>query len=159
VGTVRRSLEERFWANVQIGDSCWEWAAARDPDGRGTIHAGGHSGRKLIAPRVAWELMRGPIPPGMFVCHNCPGGDNPGCVNPGHLFLGTDRENKADMCKKGLNAKGSRQGEAKLCEPLVRVLRRAHEMGATCRFMSRLFGVGAPTMWKAVHRETWKHVP
>jgi hypothetical protein len=157
VGTVRRSLEERFWDKVLIGDGCWEWTGVRSR-GRGMIASGGRPKASLLASRVAWELMRGPIPAGICVCHRC---DNPGCVRPGHLFLGTQMDNVRDRDRKGRGVvqRGASHPAAKLCEPLVRVLRRAHEMGATCSFMSRMLQMRVCSVWEAVHRKTWKHVP
>lgn len=76
-------------------DSCWEYQAARSPRGYGTI---GVMGKTRRAHRVAWELANGPIPEGLLVCHHC---DNPPCCNPAHLFLGTDKDNVADMRAKG----------------------------------------------------------
>jgi hypothetical protein len=67
------------------------------------IRPGKDSGHpnKIPAPRVSWKLHYGPIPDGKDVCHNCPTGDNPSCVNPKHLWLGTDSENIKDMYAKG----------------------------------------------------------
>lgn len=88
-----------FWERVNIvedADSCWEWTAGtRGRDGRGCISI---NGRTESAPRVAWMLTNGPIDEGLFVCHKC---DNPPCVRPDHLFLGTPGDNARDMSSKG----------------------------------------------------------
>lgn len=91
---------ERFWSKVRIGDGCWEWQATRLPRGYGQFQfkLDGGKWRHHGAHRVAWMLERGPIPPGVQVCHRC---DNPRCVRPSHLFLGTAADNVRDMDRKG----------------------------------------------------------
>lgn len=91
----KRPLRERFLQNVQQGDGCWLWLAGKHPRGYGQIH---HDGRLLKAHRLAWEFANGPIPAGLAVCHRC---DNPSCVRLDHLFLGTAKDNHADMYAKG----------------------------------------------------------
>lgn len=78
---------------------CWEYTGALDSKGYGAIGTGGR-GVSDRTHRVSWRLHRGPIPPGMFVCHSC---DNPPCCNPDHLFLGTIQDNNADREQKGRN--------------------------------------------------------
>ena len=92
----RRSLAERFWPRVRKGDGCWEWQGHRSSHGYGKIGCGG---KDIGTHRVAWELAHGPIPAGMHVCHRC---DNPPCVRPDHLFLGTHSDNMRDLAEKGL---------------------------------------------------------
>lgn len=105
-------LEVRFWAKVRKGapDECWQWLGAKSALGYGSIIAGsrytGDSGPRH-AHRVSWELTNGPIPPGegyhgTCVCHRC---DNPSCVNPAHLFLGSQLDNIADRHAKGRSAR------------------------------------------------------
>ena len=95
-----RPLAERFWAKVPtLGVGCWEWAGGRDNDeGYGRIREGRGGSPFLLTHRVAWELTQGPIPDGLMVLHKC---DNPPCVRPDHLFLGTNTDNMRDASAKG----------------------------------------------------------
>ncbi|KKN16791.1 hypothetical protein LCGC14_0972530, partial [marine sediment metagenome] len=84
----------RFWGKVKKTNSCWMWVA--------TLHAGygyvGLNGKDYSAHRISWEIHFGKIPEGMLVLHKC---DNPPCVNPKHLWIGTRKQNTQDMIKKG----------------------------------------------------------
>lgn len=108
-----RTLEEKFWDYVELipFHTCWEWSGSNDDNGYPRIapvrskKIGNPDGRKspMKASRVSWELHYGPIPPNLYVLHKC---DNPGCVNPFHLFLGTMKDNSQDMAMKGRSIKG-----------------------------------------------------
>jgi hypothetical protein len=88
--------EERFWLRVQKSDGCWTWQGAKGDHGYGHFTADG--GVDVSTHRYSYQLHHGEIPPGMVICHRC---DNPVCVNPDHLFLGTQRDNVQDMIQKG----------------------------------------------------------
>jgi hypothetical protein len=89
-----RTPEERFWNQVRRSEGCWEWIGIADADGYGKFTA---AGKRSKAHRWAWTQTNGPIPEGLNVLHHC---DNPPCVRPEHLFLGTQRDNLRDMAAK-----------------------------------------------------------
>lgn len=109
-------------------------------------------GRKVSGHRVAWELYRGPIQPGLCVLHKC---DVPSCVNPKHLFLGTQVDNIADMDKKGRRraARGERHGSARLTWAEVERIRGRE---GTLRAIGMEFGVSTVTAWRIRHGLIWK---
>lgn len=98
------SLEDRFWSKVDTSGDCWVWTDNRFRRGYGKISIGNKQRR---AHRVAWELTNGPIPDGLLVCHSC---DNPPCVRPDHLFLGTTEHNVQDRVEKGRTAMAEKHG-------------------------------------------------
>lgn len=94
-GKFSQTLKERFEEKFYVTPGCWEWTATKSAKGYGQIR---WKYEPMIASRVAYALYVGPIPDGLLVRHKC---DNPGCVNPEHLELGTSADNSADMVKRG----------------------------------------------------------
>jgi hypothetical protein len=100
----------RFRRKIKLDPAtgCYLWQGSTDNHGYGQLSVGGRKGRPRKAHRITWELARGPIPAGMNVLHTC---DTPACVRIGHLFLGTQADNVADMDKKGRRRTPNRRGE------------------------------------------------
>lgn len=96
---------ERFWSKVnkKTNSGCWEWTARKNDDGYGTIKI---NNKQCYSHRFSWQLFNGFILKGLFVLHKC---DNPSCVNPDHLFLGTKKDNAKDRDNKGRGLKGRKK--------------------------------------------------
>ena len=95
---MRVDNESRFWSHVEKGPSCWEWQGGLYGGGYGLFSVGPKKARKTIpAHRFSYTLVHGAIDTGLFVCHTC---DNKKCVNPKHLFVGTQRDNMGDCSRK-----------------------------------------------------------
>lgn len=150
VGPLRRDPLVRFWSFVAKGEKCWEWTGHKCRFGYGLFY--GHT----RAHRASWELHNGKIPPGMFVCHRC---DNPSCVNPEHLFLGTRADNNRDRARKGRSATGERHGLSKLLSGEVAEIRAKRAKGMSMRKIAGQYGICAASVFKVVHGATWAHVP
>lgn len=158
----KKSLEERFWEKVKTPldpDECWVWTAATDGlFGYGKIGVtvdGKHSSTQ--AHRVSWELHYGPIPKGLFVCHHC---DNPLCVNPSHLFLGTQVDNMRDARAKGRMKshffKGGRF-HTKLTEDQVIEIRERYSAGGILRReLAEEFGVSLGCIADILGGHNWQ---
>jgi hypothetical protein len=106
---------------------------------------------------VAWELVFGEIPEGLAVCHHC---DNPHCVNPGHLFLGTWADNNRDRHQKGRSgsAKGELHGKARLTEAAVKEIRALHSQGLSYRVLARQYAMSRSGIAHIVQGRNWSHV-
>lgn len=162
------ATEDRFWQHVQIGEKCWEWQAGKTSDGYGTIGIS-RTKKAVLAHRLSWQMHFGPIPAGALVLHSC---DNPPCVHPGHLFLGTQADNMADMKAKGRRKgiqstpkngvwnrpRGERNPAHKLTDLQVRELRFAFAAGSSKRSLAARFGISRPTVTSIVTGETWHDV-
>lgn len=147
----------RFWAKVAKGDSCWLWTASKRSKGYGAfvypLLGVVTQGR---AHRFSWELHNGPIPDGAFVCHKC---DTPACVNPEHLFLGSNADNVADMMSKGRHVRGGTyvKGEykraaehwnARLMPEDVESMKAMRAAGQSYSAVARVFNVSQSHCWR-----------
>lgn len=145
---LKSRFESKFTPEPNTG--CFLWIAARSRNGYGSFNIG----RKArYAHRVSYELYIGEIREGMHVCHRC---DQPLCVNPEHLFLGTPADNMADRDAKGRQARGEAKASAKLTEHQVRAIRAAE--GLLQRELAELFGVSQTQIGQIRRRKRWKHV-
>lgn len=147
--TLADRLERRAMPEPNSG--CLLWLGAVNALGYGTLGVGTVT---TLAHRAAWLAHRGPIPTGLFVCHKC---DVPSCVNPDHLFVGTNQDNMADMAAKGRNRqpKGEKHGRAKLSADDALTIFRSQD---ATRFLVRRFGV-SPALIRMIRRgEIWTSV-
>lgn len=149
IGRPPRPFESFF---VKQSGGCWEWHGQKAFFGYGRIK---RHGRRVLAHRAAWELYRGPIPPGMCVLHSC---DNPPCVNPDHLFLGTHADNAADRTAKGRGGRspGESNGCAKLTADDVASLRKRRVAGEKLADLAATFGVSQTTVSQIANGHRWR---
>jgi hypothetical protein len=166
----RQRLETRFWSKVNRRgpDDCWKWIACTDDGGYGKM-SGNTKQKWFRGTHISWHLHFGEIPEGLYVLHKC---DNPPCVNPGHLFLGTLKDNMQDKIRKGrcrcvvgddhhyrtmpeCIRRGSNNPASKLTEELVREIladKRSH------REIAQIHGVSPTTIYCVRKGITWRHV-
>lgn len=149
----RLDTTERFSKKVQKGDYCWNWIAARNKLGYGVIS---YKGRPVLAHRLSFLLFKGEIPQGYCVCHTC---DNPICVKPEHLWLGTHKENMRDKALKGRarSPKGEEKPNAKLTRELVKDMRNLYSTGEfSHNSLAETFNVSKATVYYVVNGKLWK---
>lgn len=159
-----RSLSERFWEKVSKTESCWLWTGATARGGYGLTSA---DKKRIRAHRASFEMAYGKIPEGLLVCHKC---DNPPCVRPDHLFLGTQQDNVADRHEKGRTSracekqkqsvpKGEKCHLSKLTEKDVLDIRVRCQPGQrNMAQVAREYGLSSVNVQCIVHRKTWKHI-
>lgn len=153
------TLKERFWRFVTKSSEseCWEWQGQKLSNGYGRISLGAKSLGSDGAHRISWKMHNNAeIPNGMVVMHSC---DNPSCVNPNHLSIGTYKENTADMIAKGrkrvVSPKGEGNGKSLLNEEKVRIIKQSNLSHAA---LARELGV-SPNCVRGVRiGRTWTHV-
>lgn len=142
---MARSLVDRFWAKVRKSDGCWLWIGAKNSHGYGYF-AVTHNWI-VRAHRIAFELTTGPVPVDLHVLHRC---DVRACVNPAHLFLGTQLDNVRDMVAKGRSAY-DRIATTKLAPEAVRTIRSRCASGEMQCLVALDFGVNVSTVHRIVH--------
>lgn len=149
------AVEERFWDKANIPDNkseCWEWTGAKIGSGYGNMYIGRR--RTMLAHRYSYELHTGEIPEGIFVCHHC---DNRACVNPVHLFLGTNKDNMQDMMGKNRGRRvGEHNNSAKLTWAEVGEIRLLYATGKyTTRALAKIYDVHHGTIWRITGDTGW----
>lgn len=152
---MKQSLEDRFFAKVlksMDSDGCWNWIASKYRDGYGRIQ---FQRKSVRAHRISWQIHHGPIPDGVQVLHRC---DNPLCVRPDHLFLGTHDDNMADKVAKGrqFRPEGEANGAARLsCDEVINIRKLYVGGGRTYQSLAAQFGVSSGDIRLIVTMENW----
>ena len=174
-----QSFVKRFWSRVRKTHGCWEWQGSQSDAGYGTVTCRSVSKQPLLTHRVSWELATGHSPRTRHVLHEC---DNPCCVRPDHLFLGTQQDNNEDRDAKGRVASGDRNGartrpyrnlfvrnggsglcgeahpQARLTEVQVKCLLYLSHKGVINRRLAERFGVSETHVGRLVRGESWRHL-
>lgn len=162
-----KSLAERFWAKVnKIEGGCWEWTAYKMRQGYGVLILGSRtdgSRRTELAHRVSYTLAYGDFPEDQVICHSC---DNPACVRPQHLFIGSQADNMLDMREKGRSTKGRPSHLRGTAHPLskltesevVEIRRRYASGGVSLATLGKEFGVCPQTVHYIIKRRLWPQV-
>ncbi len=154
----KSTIRKRFWSKTSRIGECLIFTGYKDQAGYGIFR---FNGKLEKAHRVAYQLMGSKISPGLHVCHKC---DNPSCVQPTHLFIGTHMDNMRDMVRKGRNVspdiKGVDRYNALLTPEAVKEIREAFKRPyrGLQKDLVEKYNVSRATIYKVVHRKTWNHI-
>jgi hypothetical protein len=140
---------DRFWKRVTKTPTCWEWIRPTHPFGYGILNV---DGKQELAHRVSYKMHYGPITSKDCVLHKC---DNPKCVNPSHLFIGSRAMNAVDRTLKGRTLRGSSVPNSKLIEQQVLDIRASSE---SAKLLSKQYGVSEATIYSIRSRGIWRHI-
>ena len=144
------TIEERFFSRFKKTENgCWQWNAHADKDGYGVMSS---HGKNIRAHRFSYEHHIGAIPQGMSVCHKC---DNPGCVNPEHLFIGSAKDNAQDALTKKRHYIGDKNGRSKITEDHAKFIKSSSMSGPE---LAEMFNVNRSTINNIRRGVTWKHL-
>lgn len=152
--------KQRIEASITIdANGCWIWGKSRHYNGYGSFALGG--GRRALAHRVSYTVFVGDIPATLLVCHTC---DVPACVNPSHLFCGTQKQNMADAARKGRTSKknkvrGASHHAAKLNDAKVAEILLMLNAGVPKVTIARRYGVTDRVILLIARGDAWNHVP
>lgn len=147
----KKSSENIFWSNVfkREVNECWIYKKCISTWGYGRLVI---DKKFIFAHRFSYELYYSPIPEGMFVCHKC---DNPPCVNPSHLFLGTCADNNLDKLNKNRTKRGSSHWKSKLNVTQVSSIREELKNGATGYELAKKYSVHPQTIYSIKYKDNW----
>lgn len=145
--------EARFWMNVKSSkDGCWEYCSHLPHNKHRAVVV---KGRKIAAHRYSYELHAGPIPEGLCVCHKC---DNPACIRPDHLFLGTQTDNMRDCVDKKRHSYGIASGKARLDESSIAGIVPLRKQGLSEYEVAARLGVSRSAIASVCQGRSWKHL-
>ena len=153
--TAGMSINQKldYYTAIDAGTGCWLW--------RGTIHFGYGkiciNGKNCRAHRLSWERHNGPIPEGLLVCHKC---DVRHCINPSHLFIGTQKDNIQDASQKGSKPQGENHKNSKTTEATVLKIRIEYDqmVEKSQRELAKKYRMSQSAIWQIVTKKTWRHI-
>ena len=153
-GCFRKNFKELFFRHVEKSDGCWNWIGSLNQKGYGSFNNSKFLTKRTH--RISWIIHFGKIPKGLFVCHSC---DNPACVNPEHLFLGTAQDNTNDMFKKNREKplKGEDCPRSKLTKEDVINIRNESNLKKVD--LAKKYGVSKDHIDGIIRRDSWRHIP
>ena len=149
-GWIQLSPEQRFFRNTIKEDSCWIWIGGKSRSGYGRFSV---RGKQVFAHRFSYSRFKGEIPPSLFVCHAC---DRPACVNPDHLWLGTNTDNMRDASNKGRMCSGENNRATKLTRDQAQEILDNPHLSAS--YFVEKFGIERSTPYAIRKGKSWKYL-